>query len=141
MCCRLGCGKPSTGDAEATLAVGLAGFAAESHACSRAGAAGQTAPSVHRPVQAASEGSASLSPPSAGSVLGTARLGSPEPSSYNSRHQLEPEWENACPSQRVNVPLSSGDWKPRPGHPCRLEVMGLLCTLSHLQRCPSHPQI
>lgn len=117
----------------------------QSHACCRAGAAG---PSVPRVCGQAAPGLfswfgqpawgllASLSSQVAGSGLGTLRTagpGSPEPSSHNSSHQLELDWENSHLSQRVNALLSRGDWKPLPGRPCSLEVKVLLCTSSHLR--------
>lgn len=117
-----------------------------SHTCSRIAEAGQSVPRLWAGspwpvllVWAACVGAAGFSSltgcrvraPAA--ALRTAGPGSPEPSSHNSSHQLELDWENSHLSQRVNALLSRGDWKPLPGHLCSLEVKVLLCTSSHLQ--------
>lgn len=45
-------------------------------------------------------------------ALKTAGLGSPEPFSHSSRHQLELDWENLHASLGVNAPLSRLETSP-----------------------------
>lgn len=105
------------------LAMGLAGFALESDTCSGAGAAGQSALSVHG--QAAPSLLPWIKQPGRGWLASLVALLQSVLGTGNSLENFS-TWKSRAFFPQFHAPLIRGDWKPLPGHPCSWEVK-VLC--------------